>query len=64
VDRRSATGLVVIPGTHCVQGYPTPHERHGRRRGQAVKAAKHPKGLAFTDWLRRGTLADWEGWAG
>jgi hypothetical protein len=61
VDRRSATDLVVIPGTHRVQGYPKPHERNGRRRGQAVKAAQHPQGLAFTDWHRWRILAGWEG---
>jgi hypothetical protein len=55
-------GPVVASGTPRVQGYPTPHERHGRQRGQAVKAAQHPKGLAFTAWLRWRTLANKEGW--
>ena len=32
-------------GTLCVQGYPTPHARHGRRRGQAVKAGHGPPRL-------------------
>lgn len=55
-------GPVVASGTLRVQGYPTPHERHGRQRGQAVKAAQHPKGLAFTAWHRWRTLANKEGW--
>lgn len=55
-------GTVVASGTPRVQGYPTPHERHGRQRGQAVKAAQHPKGLAFTAWPRWRTLANKEGW--
>lgn len=32
----------MISGTPRVQGYPTPHKRHGRRRGQAVKAGHGP----------------------
>ncbi len=32
-------------GTPRVQGYPTPHKRHGRRRGQAVKAGHGPPRL-------------------
>lgn len=35
-------GPVVASGTPRVQGYPTPHERHGRQRGQAVKAGHRP----------------------
>ena len=52
----------VRPGTPRVHGNPTPHCGHGRQRGQAVKAAQHPKGLAFTDWHRCCTLAVQEGW--
>ena len=52
----------VRPGTPRVQGNPTPHGGHGRQRGQAVKAAQHPQGLAFTAWLRCCTLATQEGW--
>lgn len=36
---------VVRSGTPRVQGYPTPHKRHGRRRGQAVKAGQGPPRL-------------------
>jgi hypothetical protein len=36
---------VVRSGTPRVQGYPTPHKRHGRRRGQAVKAGHGPPRL-------------------
>jgi hypothetical protein len=59
--------LWVISGTPRVQGYPTPHKRHGRRRGQAVKAGQGPprsRGAqaAFTAWHRCCTLATKEGW--
>jgi hypothetical protein len=60
--QRPIASSVVIPGTHGVHGYPTSDERHGLRRGQSVKAAQHPKGLAFTDWHCRSTLFDWKGW--
>jgi len=58
---------VVSSGTPCVQGYPTPHKRHGRRRGQAVKAgpeatATRRRAAAFTAWHRCCTLAPKEGW--
>lgn len=59
-------GPVVASGTPRVQGYPTPHERHGRQRGQAVKAGRRPprkrRAAAFTAWHRWRTLANKEGW--